>query len=114
MPLGKLMTFNIFRILPATALVLSASAISVSAAQPGQGQQRVTVECARYISNAVIWDRPMPVFIDDLVAYGYTLDEAQSIASRVCLDEAGVRNPTAMGRIAVTVLQANPPAGRSR
>jgi len=63
----------------------------------------IVVSCFRGPWNDVIWDRPNAVFIDSLVAIGYTFTTAHAIGERVCRDKALVNNPgsltTTMRRI---------------
>ena len=53
----------------------------------------IVVSCFRGPWTEVIWDRPNAVFVDSLVAIGYTFPTAHAIAERVCRDEALVGNP---------------------
>jgi len=75
-------------------------------------QRTITVKCARYISKSVIWDRAMPKFLDDLHAYGYSLEEARAIGERVCRDESGVGNKPVMAQTMQNILRSDPPAAR--
>ncbi|TFL17316.1 hypothetical protein [Jannaschia formosa] len=70
---------------------------------------RITVSCARFALPGVIWDKPQAVFIDDLVAAGYTQERAYAIGMRVCRDEALVGNTTAMGATMRNILRTTPP-----
>lgn len=70
---------------------------------------QITVSCARYVSRQVIWDRPMPVFLDGLRAAGYSPERAQAIGERVCRDEAGVGNTAYTGALMQEILRTNPP-----
>ena len=72
----------------------------------------IRVSCARYSLPGVIWDRPMPVFLDDLVAAGYTPERAYAIGNRVCRDEAGVGNTAVIGATMQNILRTEPPRGR--
>lgn len=56
----------------------------------------ITVSCFRGPTGDVIWDRPNAVFIDSLVAAGYTFATAHAIGERVCRDENLVGKPDAM------------------
>jgi hypothetical protein len=47
----------------------------------------ITVGCWRGPWKEVIWDRPEPVFLDDLVRIGYDYPTAQAIANRICRDQ---------------------------
>ena len=57
---------------------------------------KITVSCFRGPWQEVIWDRPNAVFVDSLVAIGYTFERAHAIAERICRDEALVGNPEAL------------------
>lgn len=72
----------------------------------------INVSCARYSLPGVIWDRPMPVFLDGLVAAGYTPERAYAIGNRVCRDEALVGNTAAMGATMQNILRTQPPGRR--
>ncbi|MEO0860242.1 MAG: hypothetical protein AAFY65_06505 [Pseudomonadota bacterium] len=72
----------------------------------------ITVSCARYVSRQVIWDRPMPVFLDSLMAAGYSPERAESIGNRVCRDERYVGDVEAAGQAMRNILATNPPARR--
>lgn len=104
----------------AFATVVSATALGTAPAlannaapvASGASGQRITVKCARYLSRGVIWDRALPVFLDDLTRVGYTLEEAQAIGSRVCRDEAGVGNTQVLGDTMRRILRETPPRGR--
>ncbi|NDR59510.1 hypothetical protein [Aliiruegeria sabulilitoris] len=51
----------------------------------------IHVSCYRgALKNTVAWDRPNAVFIEDLVKYGYSMEQAHSLGMRVCRDEWGV------------------------
>ncbi len=56
----------------------------------------ITVSCFRGPTGDVIWDRPNAVFIDSLVAAGYTFATAHAIGERVCRDHDLVGKPGAM------------------
>lgn len=101
----------------ALATFVSATAFTTAPAAAnnvasGAGGLRITVKCARYLSRGVIWDRALPVFLDDLTRAGYTLEQAQAIGNRVCRDEAGVGNTRVMGEIMRRILRETPPRGR--
>ena len=70
---------------------------------------RITVSCARFALKGVIWDKPQAVFLDDLVAAGYTQERAYAIGMRVCRDETLVGNPAAMGATMRNILRTTPP-----
>ncbi|SDY58089.1 hypothetical protein SAMN05444004_10251 [Jannaschia faecimaris] len=90
----------------------SLSAVPASADHHARAQpMQITVKCARYISRAVIWDRAMPIFLDDLRAAGYTFEEADAIGSRVCRDEAGVGNAAVLRDTMLNILRTSPPRG---
>ena len=69
----------------------------------------IRVSCARYSLPGVIWDRPMPVFLDDLVAAGYSQERAYAIGNRVCRDESGVGNTNYTGARMQEILRTDPP-----
>lgn len=73
--------------------------------QPGV----VTVSCFRGPWEEVIWDRPNAIFIDSLVALGYSYTEANGIGERVCRDEATVDNEAAARAVMMRILADNPP-----
>lgn len=47
---------------------------------------RVVISCFRGPWQEVIWDRPNPIFIDTLMANGYSITTATAIAERICRD----------------------------
>lgn len=55
--------------------------------------QSVVVSCYRGPTTGIIWDHPLPIFVDSLVAVGYPIDVATSIAERICRDPELVDNP---------------------
>ena len=69
----------------------------------------VTVSCFRGPWQEVIWDRPEPVFIDSLVAAGYTFPEAHAISERVCRDSGGVDNPGHSRAVLAQIFRDSPP-----
>lgn len=69
----------------------------------------ITISCFRGPWEEVIWDRPEPVFVDSLVAYGYSFPEAHAIAERVCRDAAGVDRPDVSTEVLLGILRASPP-----
>lgn len=69
----------------------------------------VTVSCFRGPFSEVIWDRPNPVFIDSLVAAGYTFPEAHAIGERVCRDPSTVDRPEAAVQVMYGIIAENPP-----
>jgi hypothetical protein len=52
----------------------------------------VTVSCFRGPWHVVIIDQPNQVFIDSLIAAGYSSGQAYGISMRVCRDQASVGN----------------------
>ncbi|MGB3408650.1 MAG: hypothetical protein WBA67_14285 [Jannaschia sp.] len=70
---------------------------------------QITVSCARFSLDAVIWDKPQAVFIDDLVRAGYEYERAYAIGNRICRDEALVGNTAAMGATMTSILRTSPP-----
>jgi hypothetical protein len=78
---------------------------ATTSVQPGT----VTISCFRGPWEEVIWDRPNPVFVDSLVARGYTYPEAHAIAERVCRDPATVGDPDGQIAVMTQILVANPP-----
>lgn len=69
----------------------------------------VTISCFRGPWQEVIWDRPEPVFVDSLVAAGYTFPEAHAISERVCRDIDGVNNPGHSQAILTQIFRDTPP-----
>jgi len=69
----------------------------------------VTISCFRGPWEEVIWDRPEPVFVDSLVAAGYSFPEAHAIAERVCRDIDGVGNPGHARSVMMQIFQDTPP-----
>jgi hypothetical protein len=53
----------------------------------------ITVSCFRGPWRQVIIDQPNQVFIDSLMAAGYSSGEAFGIGVRVCRDQLSVSNP---------------------
>lgn len=81
------------------SLVLSALLASLFAAPASAwsyGGYEIHISCYRGPWKEVIWDRPNPVFIDSLVAAGYSYATAHAIAERICRDPALVQNPGSM------------------
>jgi hypothetical protein len=72
-------------------------------------QHVITISCYRGPWEGVIWDRPNPIFIDSLVAAGYSFPEAHAIAERVCRDQGGVGSPETMRAAMSNILATNPP-----
>jgi hypothetical protein len=66
-----------------------AGSASATEIQPGV----VTVSCWHGPWQAVIWDRPNPVFVESLIAVGYDYPNAYAIAQRICRDPEGVGRP---------------------
>ncbi len=69
----------------------------------------ITISCFRGPWTEVIWDRPNPVFIDSLVALGYSFPEAHAIGERVCRDPATVDQPDAAIAVMQRIMMENPP-----
>ena len=70
---------------------------------------QITISCFRGPTDEIIWDRPNAVFIDSLVAAGYTFPEAHAIGERVCRDNATVNNPNAAIAVMNRIMAENPP-----
>jgi len=96
----------------AAAALGTTSASADHRIRPAAEPITVTVSCARYVSKRVIWDRPMPVFLDSLIAAGYTPERAESIGNRICRDEAYVDNIDEAGDRMLEFLRDNPPVRR--
>ncbi|SFI87334.1 hypothetical protein [Jannaschia pohangensis] len=100
------------------AITATVAALATTAAtadhriHPAAQPITITVSCARYISKQVIWDRPMPIFLDGLITAGYTPERAESIGNRICRDEAFVGNMEGAGARMQQYLRDNPPARR--
>ena len=62
----------------------------------------------------VIWDRPEPVFVDSLVAAGYSFPEAHAISERVCRDIDGVDNPGHSEAVLAQIFRDTPPHSSHR
>ncbi len=69
----------------------------------------ITISCFRGPWQEVIWDRPEPVFVDSLVAAGYTFPEAHAIAERVCRDIDGVGNAAHAEQVMLRIIEDQPP-----
>lgn len=69
----------------------------------------VIVSCFRGPWQEVIWDRPNPVFVDSLVAAGYSFPEAHAIAERVCRDPDTVGRPDDAAAVMRRILAESPP-----
>ena len=74
----------------------------------------VTISCFRGPWQDVIWDRPEPVFVDSLVAAGYTFPEAHAISERVCRDIDGVDNPGHSQAVLAQIFRDTPPHSSHR
>lgn len=74
----------------------------------------VTISCFRGPWQDVIWDRPEPVFVDSLVAAGYTFPEAHAISERVCRDIDGVDNPGHSQAVLAQIFRESPPHATHR
>jgi len=72
-------------------------------------QVTVTISCFRGPWQDVIWDRPEPVFVDSLVAAGYSFPEAHAISERVCRDIDGVDNPAHSRAVLAQIFRETPP-----
>ena len=74
------------------AMPLASSAFADSrGSEIDKNPNKINVSCYRgALRSAVAWDRPNPVFIEDLVQIGYTYPEAASIGERICRDIRGV------------------------
>ncbi|OWU70547.1 hypothetical protein ATO3_19995 [Marinibacterium profundimaris] len=76
----------------ASMIPLGAAALDYPT-RPGTAPNQITISCFRGLVDAVVWDRPNAVFVDDLVRIGYEYPQAYAIAQTVCRDEYGVNNP---------------------
>jgi len=74
----------------------------------------ITISCFRGPWQDVIWDRPEPVFIDSLVAAGYTFPEAHAISERVCRDVDGVGSPGHASAVLHRIMRETPPHATHR
>ncbi|RVT85770.1 hypothetical protein DXV76_08475 [Rhodobacteraceae bacterium CCMM004] len=72
----------------------------------------ITVSCFRGPWREVIWDRPNPVFIDDLVGYGMDYPTAHAVAERVCRDKSMVGNLARMEAEIKRAIEAAPQYSR--
>jgi len=61
--------------------------------KPGTSGDEFIISCYRGPWKVVYWDRPTAIFIDELVEYGYSPNQAIAIGERICRDEYGVDRP---------------------
>ena len=66
--------------------------IGAASAQSSAEPVVITVSCFRGPWHQVIIDQPNEVFVNSLVAAGYSESEAYGIAMRICRDQASVGN----------------------
>jgi hypothetical protein len=88
---------------------LSPAAANTYGQRPVIHTIQVTISCFRGPFTEVIWDRPNPVFIDSLVAAGYTFPEAHAIGERVCRDPETVDRPDTAIEVLHRIIAENPP-----
>lgn len=84
-----------FVVVAATAIAMGAQdarAQSLPSAHDND-PSKITISCYRGWVQAVAWDRPNSVFIEDLIQLGYSRSDAMDIGEHICRDEYGVRNP---------------------
>lgn len=72
---------------------------------------RVLVSCFRGPWQEVIWDRPNPIFIDTLMANGYSITTATAIAERICRDPYLVNQPQLMKEETILLMNQIPKDG---
>lgn len=102
-----------------SATLVAAAAMGLSAVpaaadghhghRPGAVAHVITVSCYRGPWDDVIWDRPNPVFLDSLVAAGYSFPEAHAIAERVCRDPSAVGQTGVLTDTMQGILRTSPP-----
>lgn len=77
--------------------------------KPGTSGSEFIISCYRGPLKVVYWDRPTAIFIDELVEYGYTPNQATAIGDRVCGDEYGVDDPEWMKAQLRKLIDQTPP-----
>ncbi|SDK95834.1 hypothetical protein [Aliiruegeria lutimaris] len=93
------------------ALPMASAALADSLDSPvDNNPHQINVSCYRgAFTNVVAWDRPNPVFIEDLVEIGYSYPEAASIGERICRDIRGVRDGEHRINALRQILRESPP-----
>ncbi|MFC3614377.1 hypothetical protein ACFORG_11440 [Lutimaribacter marinistellae] len=77
--------------------------------KPHSKPYNITISCYRGPTQGVIWDRPNAVFVEDLVAIGYSYPQATAIGERVCRDEWGVGQHDYMRNSLLEIIARTPP-----
>lgn len=100
-----------------TLLAVSALATFGTVAAADGNQVRVqphtiTVSCYRGPWRDTIWDHPQAVFIESLVAYGYSYPEAQALSMRICRDVTLVDDTEGLIAATYAAMAAQPPGAR--
>ena len=93
----------------AIAFGLSAPAVAGGHSDLKVVGTKVVISCYRGPMTKVIWDYPMPIFVDSLVRIGYDWPTAHAIATRVCRDWQGARDGETLKAETQRILQATPP-----
>lgn len=76
---------------------------------PGTSGAEWIISCYRGPWEAVAWDKPNAVFLDDLVEYGYSQTQAMAIGRRVCRDEYGIGNEEYLKATLLRIIAEQPP-----
>ena len=81
----------------AVGLAMPLTSTTIASAAPSRPDSSpdgtINISCYRgALRSTVAWDRPNAVFVEDLVAYGYSWEQAHSIGMRLCRDEWGIGN----------------------
>ncbi len=93
------------------AVPLTTATIAFGAPSHPESSPKGTINISCYrgaLKNTVAWDRPNAVFVEDLITYGYTWEQAHSIGQRVCRDEWGVGDSEHKIKTLKTILRKHP------
>ena len=111
------LTMNVFLSAGAACAMMLVSTVASAQTlptKPGTNNSVITISCFRGPWQDVIWDRPEPVFVDSLVAAGYTFPEAHAISERVCRDIDGVDDPGHSRAVLAQIFRDTPPHSSHR
>lgn len=96
----------------AATLMLVGSAMAERKSQPtrpGTSGPEWIISCYRGPFEAVAWDKPNAIFVDELVEYGYSPAQAMAIGRRICRDEYGVGDEDYLRSTLLRILSETPP-----
>ena len=69
----------------------------------------IRISCYRGPFRVTAWDHPQPVFVDDLVKFGYEYADANAIGNRVCKDMAAIGDTEQMKQNLLNAIAETPP-----